>query len=658
MTLHRQLFLFTLLLVTILFLGVWIEKLQSTQSFLVTQMESHAQDTATSLALSLSPIISENDLPTMDTMISALFDRGYYRIISLKDIEGGVITERILKVEIAGVPDWFIHLISIEAPRAEALVMSGWNQAGTLYVETYPGFAYQTLWKTMVQVSIYFLVAGSIILIIGSRGLRFLLEPLKKLELQAEAICRKEYQIQKNLPKTRELRQVVESMNRMTGQVRDMFARQAKVAERLRQKAYRDQLTGLGNRRYMIAQVEARLTNKQEERQGAFLMLQLDNLSKVNETAGYEAGDTLLKKVGHILQQETKIVKDVALARLNGGDFGIFMTQVNSDDVNEIANTLITKISRLAVENLGQSDNMAHIGGVFYEHPTILSTLLAEADNALQTARQKGPNKWSINQFFIDKDTTIKGKLWWREMLIKVLETEDILLYNQPVVSIDNPKKILHQELFSRIIVDAGKIVSASIFIPLAERMHLTSRLDQVVLSRIFKQQKALTILGANTIAVNVSPSSLTDEAFVQWLISELTQLPPDSPHIIFEFPEFGAVQHLDFVKDFSNKVQILGHSIGLDHFGQSFSNFGYLKSLRPEYVKIDRGFTKELESDHSDSGFFIEALASVAHSLDILVIAEGVEQEEQKQILVEMNIDALQGYLFATPEQLKSQSY
>lgn len=655
MTLHRQLFLFTLLLVSILFLGVWIEKLQSTRSFLITQMESHAQDTATSLALSLSPIMSENDLPTMDTMINALFDRGYYRTISFKDTKGAVITERVLKVEIAGVPDWFIRFIPIEAPRAEALVMSGWNQAGTLYVESFPGLAYQTIWHTMLQISVYFLVAGSIILIIGSRGLRFLLQPLKKVELQAEAICRKEYQLQTSLPKTRELRQVVESMNRMTSQVRDMFARQAKVAERLRQKAYRDQLTGLGNRRYIITQVEARLASIQENVQGAFLMLQIDNLNEVNETAGYEAGDALLKKVGNILQQETRTLKDVALARLNGGDFAIFMSQVSADDANEIASNLITNVTRLAVENISGSDNLAHIGGVFYEHPPNLSKLLAEADNALQAARQKGPNKWSINQFSIDKDTAIKGKLWWREMLVKLIATEDVLLYNQPVVSADNPEKILHQELLSRIIVDSGKIVSASIFVPLAERMQLTSKLDQVVLHKIFKQHKALTSMRVNTIAVNVSPSSLTDLSFVQWILAELGKLPKNSPDFIFEFPEFGAVQHLDIVKDFSNRVQALGHSIGLDHFGQSFSNFGYLKSLRPKYVKIDRGFTKELESDHGDSGFFIEALASVAHSLDILVIAEGVEREEQRKILIEMNIDALQGYLFAKPEQLKS---
>ena len=655
MTLHRQLFIFTLFLVSILFLGVWVEKLQSTRSFLMTQLESHAQDTATSLALSLSPIMSENDIPTVNTMINAVFDRGYYRVISLKDTEQNVITERTLKVEIEGVPNWFIDLISIDSPRTEALVMTGWTQAGVLYVESHPGLAYQTIWDTMIRISIYFLFAGLIILLVGSRGLRLLLRPLKEVELQAEAICRKEYHIQKTLPKTRELRHVVESMNRMTSQVRDMFARQAKVAERLQQKAYCDQLTGLGNRRYMNAQVEARLAAEQEKIQGAFLMLQLDNLNEVNETAGYEAGDTLLKKIGDILQQETKTLKDVALARLNGGDFAIFMSQVNSDDADEIAKSLIISVTRLAVENISHSDNLAHIGGVFYEHPPILSKLLAEADNALQAARQKGPNKWAIKQLSASEDTTVKGKLWWRDMLAKVLKTGDILLYNQPVVRVDQPDKILHQELLSRIIVDSGKIVSASIFVPLAERMQLTSKLDQLVLSKIFSQLKVLAAMQANTIAVNVSPSSLTDSTFVQWIISELTKLPADAPHIIFEFPEFGAVQHIDIVKNFSNQVRSLGHSIGLDHFGQSFSNFGYLKSLHPEYVKIARGFTKELESDHGDSGFFIEARASVAHSLDILVIAEGVEQEEQKELLLEMNIDALQGYLFAKPEQLKS---
>lgn len=651
MTLYRQLLIPTLLCLIILFAAIWFEKLQSTRSFLINQLESHTQDMATSLALSLSPIMKDNDVATVETMMNAVFDRGYYRSISLKNIQDEVIVERAINVEIAGVPAWFVRLISIKPPSAESLIMSGWNKAGTLFVESHPGYAYQTMWKTMIQMAVYFLTFGVALLFLGGFGLRILLKPLKQVELQAEAIGRKEYHIQDKLPNTRELRHVVESMNRMTTQVREMFSQQAKVAERLRRQAYSDQVTGLGNRRYMTAQLEARLEAAKGVVSGALLMLQVDNLQKINEMEGFAAGDTLLKKVADILQQETKMLSDVALARLTGGDFAIFISQISSADVYELVENLNKQITRLAVQNVGHSDNLAHIGGVVYRHVPTISQLLSEADNALQAARLKGPNKSLITSIPAGEDDVAKGKLWWKATLESVLEKGDINLYGQPVVISKDRGRILHQELLSRITIESGEIVSAGIFIPLAERLRLVSKLDKVVLNQVFKQQKVMAKF--KTIAVNLSPSSLKDSAFVEWLIAELSQLSQDGPRVIFEFPEFGAVQYRDVLKEFSSEVQKLGHAIGLDHFGQSFSNFGYLKSLRPEYVKIDQAFTRDLEHDHGDSEFFIGALSGVAHSLDIQVIAEGVERDEQAARLLDLNIDALQGYLFGKPTQI-----
>lgn len=651
MTLYRQLLLFSLLLFALLFAGICIEKLQSTRSFLITQLQSHAQDTATSLGLSLSPGMAENDIPTVDAMMNAVFDRGYYSVISLKDMQGKVITERTLRVEIGGVPHWFVNLIPIKSPGGEALAMAGWNQAGKLYVESHPGYAYQTMWKTMIQISIYFLLAGTTVLILGGLGLRLLLKPLKRVELQAEAICRKEYQIQDTLPKTKELRQVVEAMNRMTTQVREMFSRQAKIAERLRRKAYSDQLTGLGNRRYLTAQVEARLEPAMGTVGGVLLLLHLDNLQKLNELEGFAAGDTLLKKVADIIRQETRMLSNVTLARITGGDFAIFISEISSTDANDLAEQLSHKVARLAVKNISHADNQTDIGGVVFEQTPTLPQLLSEADNALQTAHRQGPNKWVVTSLSDGKDPVVKGKSWWKETLEKVLEKDEIILFGQPVMSGSDRRLVLHQELLSRIALESGEIVSAGHFVPLAERLQLISRLDEVVLKKVFKQKQRMAELG--TIAVNVSPSSLQDSIFVEWILTELSQLPHNSPHIIFEFPEYGAVQYLDIVKEFSRKVQNEGHAIGLDHFGQSFSNFGYLKSLRPEYVKIDRAFTKELEHDHGDSEFFIGALSGVAHSLGIRVIAEGVERDEQVGRLLELNIDALQGYLFGEPKKI-----
>ena len=651
MTLYRQLLIFTVVLFVMLFAGIWFEKLQSTRSFLVTQLESHAQDTATSLGLSLSPVMTDNDIATADTMINAVFDRGYYQVIRFKDMAGKVITERVLKVEIAGVPDWFIHLVPITPPDAESLVMAGWNQVGKIYVESHPGYAYQTMWETMVRISIYFLIAVSTVLVLGGLGLRMLLKPLKQVELQAEAICRRKYHIQEKLPKTRELRQVVESMNRMTTQVREMFADQSKIAENLRRKAYSDQVTGLGNRRYLSAQVEARLEAAQGVARGALLIVQLENLKKTNDIEGFAAGDTLLIKVADILKQETQYIDDVALARLTGGDFGIFISAIGPTDVSKIAGNISQKISRLAVETDNLPVSIAHIGGVTYDHVPTLSKLLSEADNALQGARRNGANGWLVLELSSQEDREVKGKTWWKETLEHVLAKDDIFLYGQPVVSGTDQSRVLHQEILSRIAMQSGEIVSAGVFVPLAERLQLVSRLDMVVLTKVFEQKEKLA--GLKSIAVNISPSSLTDSLFVTWIAAQLQRIPNGSPHFIFEFSEYGAVQYIDLVKDFSRKVQDLGHGIGLDHFGQSFANFGYLKSLHPEYVKIDRAFTRELESDQGDSEFFIGALCGVAHSLDIRVIAEGVERDDQVAKLLELNIDALQGYLFGQPQPL-----
>lgn len=653
MTLYRQLLIFTLILFVVLFVGIWVEKLQSTRTFLIDQLESHAQDTATSLGLSLSPVIAENDIPTAETMMNAVYDRGYYRIISLRDVEGRVVTERIQEVKFAGVPKIFVDLVPIKAPSAESLIMAGWTHAGTLFVESHPGYAYRTLWETVVKVSIYFLLTGSLVLIFGGLGLRMLLRPLKRVELQAEAICRREYKVQQYLPRTRELRRVVDSMNRMTTRVRDMFDEQAQVADRLRRNAYSDQLTGLGNRRYLNGQVEAGLDGSQGTAKGAFLLVQLHNLQRINEEKGFDTGDEILKKSAGIIRDETTLVNNVALARVTGGDFAVFMPEVSPDDVHEIADNISKKLTRLAVEQVGISDNVAHIGGITYEQSPTLAQLLAEADNALRAAHQLGPNKWNVRTLSQSSGSVVKGKNWWKDTLGNVLEKKDIILFAQSVVDCSEREKLVHRELLSRIALAPGEIVSAGVFVPLAERMRMVSRLDMIVLEKAF--QLEADKLGVGCVAVNVSPSSLNDPEFLTWIFKELTRVSNAKSKIqfVFEFAEFTAVQYMDVLKEFSKKVQQLGHGVGLDHFGQSFANFGYLRSLRPEYVKIDRAYTNELIHESSDSHFFIGSLCGVAHSLGVKVVAEGVEKEAQLQLLKELNIDAIQGYLIDKPRQL-----
>lgn len=653
MTLYRQLLIFTLILFCTLFAGTWFAKLNSTRTFLLDQLESHAQDTATSLGLSISPHMEQNDIPAIETMFNAVFDRGYYRVIRLTDIENKVLIDRSLEVTIDGVPAWFIRLVPLTTPKATAIVLAGWRQAGEVLVESHPGYAYKTLWETAVMTTIWFVIMGIAVLVGGGFGLRLLLKPLKRVEHQAETLCKRQYEIQEKLPRTRELRRVVEAMNRMTFKVKEMFDEQARVAERLRKNAYHDSVTGLGNRRYLEGQVATRLDRGESIVKGAFLLVQINDLQKINQQKGFRAGDELLRKVGELLQKTTTHVVHCALARLTGGDFGLFLPDAAPSDTDSIAGEIVKGFAQLAVEGLTLSDNVGQVGGVTYTRATNFGQLLSGADTALRAAQQTGSNSWHVEAFADSPDATIRGQQQWRDILTQTLRDRNIHLYVQKTVRCDDPGKIFHLEVFSRIREESGNLLSAGMFMPLAERLGLVSALDRIVLEKAMRTN--VEALGVAQLAVNVSPSSLKDETFRQWLLESLRTLPHTAPKLRFEFVEFSAVQHLDLVRSFGAQVQELGHGYGLDHFGHGFSNFGYLKSLRPDYVKIDRAYTDELKNRESDSYFFIGSLTSVAHSLDILVIAEGVENEEQFVLFKELNLDAIQGYYIGRPEPIRT---
>ncbi len=651
MTLYRQLLIFTLVLFLLLFAGTWVAKLNSTRVFLLDQLESHVQDTATYMGLSISPHMEENELATVETMINAVFDRGYYRIIRLLDIEDNVLVDRTMEIQIEGVPHWFIKMVPLPTSQATAMVLTGWRQAGKVLIESHPGYAYKTLWDTALSTSIWFLFMESLVLIGGGLGIRVLLKPLKRIEHQADSLCNRQYEIQEILPKTRELRRVVEAMNRMTYKVRDMFDEQANIAERFRHNAYHDALTGLGNRRYLEGQVSARLARGESTVKGAFLLIQLIDLQELNQKKGFRSGDALLQKICVKLKNATSHIPNSALARLTGGDFGLFLPDTVIEDVSTIAETVVKKMAQLSIEGLTLSENVGHIGGVIYSQPTTFGQLLSGADTALRAAQQDGYNRWKLDPLAEDSGSPARGEQRWKDILTEALTDKNIVLFFQPTVHSQTPDKIFHLEVFSRIKENSGKMLSAGVFIPLAERLGLVSSFDRIVIEHAM--MTTTEILGVDQLAVNISPSSLHDDDFRAWILSSLQNLPKTAPKIMFEFAEFGAVQNLDLIQTFGAEVQQLGHGYGLDHFGQGFTNFGYLKSLRPDYVKIDRAYTDELKTRDSDSYFFICSLMNVAHSLDISVIAEGVENEEQFDLLKEIKLDAIQGYFIDKPKPI-----
>ncbi|PVV15266.1 MAG: hypothetical protein B6D77_02115 [gamma proteobacterium symbiont of Ctena orbiculata] len=177
MTLSRQLIILITVLLILVFTGTFFISVQNTRAYLESQLESHAQDTATSLGLSISKHMAEGDLATVTSMTDAIFDRGYYRLVVIQDMQGEPLVDRKLALTLEGVPPWFIEQFPLSTPIGKAIVMSGWVQAGKVVVQSHPGFAHRQLWENSVEIFRWFLISALVVLLLGVFTLQLVLNP-------------------------------------------------------------------------------------------------------------------------------------------------------------------------------------------------------------------------------------------------------------------------------------------------------------------------------------------------------------------------------------------------------------------------------------------------------------------------------------------------
>lgn len=468
------------------------------------------------------------------------------------------------------------------------------------------------------------------------------------------ALCERQFQLQEKLPRTRELRRVVIAMNRMTATIRKMFYEQTAIADSLRELSFQDPLTGLGNRRYIEAQVKAKLNDSERSAKGALLLFQIQHLQAINEKKGYQEGDRVVKATADLFRHICQDLPEVILGRTGGSDFVVFLLHGDVSLAKHIADEIIDAIRQQNMME-GPSATLWKVlcGGVLFEQAASFGQLMAEADTALSMVRYNENTLVEIRDLH-GRDHTISvglARTEWKSMMEQVVARRSIVFYSQPVVKSLDVHTTVHYELLTRLIDNAGQQVPPGIFLPTAERLGMIPALDRLILERIFDLPQH--IIGQHRMAINLSPLSLANNDFLGWLHLKLERYAEQGVLLNFEFQEFRAIRHIGSIKSFSQTIKRYGHHVGIDHFGQGLFNFGYLQSLLPDYIKIDRALTVDLANEQNDQYFYISTLCNVAHSLDIRVIVEGVENESQWQLLSKMPIDAVQGFYIQPPTPL-----
>jgi EAL domain-containing protein (putative c-di-GMP-specific phosphodiesterase class I) len=235
----------------------------------------------------------------------------------------------------------------------------------------------------------------------------------------------------------------------------------------------------------------------------------------------------------------------------------------------------------------------------------------------------------------------------WAAILTKIIDERKILLFRQPIVRCGSERLVDHYETLMRVLDEDNSVIPAGIFIPVAKRLGLIQGLDKLVVSevmtRLAKSDDGVPV------AINLFPNSVVDEAFNDWLVAALNRQPEVAKKLILEVSEYGAVEDVGRLKQWVDRIRTTGAKTSIDHFGKGFSSFGYLCDTRIDYLKIDGSFISGIE-ENRDHRFFVESVIKIAHSLDIKVVAETVENDTQIEALAALGMDAMMGYGIKPP--------
>lgn len=644
MSLFKQLLIAICLFLAVAFTGSFMVSLESSRSQYVNQLRSHAQDAATALALSLTPNI--DDPAMVELLVSSIFDSGYYASIKVVDLANNkVMVEREAEPDPNGVPRWFISLIGLDAAGGDALVNRGWQQAARVEVVSHPMFAIAKLWQSALGSLGWLLLCGLISGVLGALLLRRQLRPLDYMVEQSHAIARREFMTLPQLPRTPELRRVVLAMNQMVEKLKALFVEQAERSEKLRIESYQDALTGLANRRYFDMQLQARVSQLEENRPGYLLLLRVNDLIGLNQRLGGAKADQLLKAVAQTLVRLCERHPETTnlISRSRGGEFAVLAPGLHADQAQALAIALEASLQSLNETGASDVTPVAHIGLASYAAGDAPQDLLKLADEALAQAESAGGTPWVCLERQV-RTAVAEDHHSWHRLLDQALENGQFQLYFQPVVSSEDRQQVMHYKVLSRLLGSDGSPIVAGRFLPWVERFGWAERLDHLMVKLVLQH------MGQHPghYALNLSAPMLGSSQGLARLFELLGQHPALGPRLVFELAEEHVPQQ-SVLDNLTRRLHSLGYGLALQHFGGRFSMIGNLAHLGLAYLKIDGSYIRAIDSE-SHKRLFIEAIQRAAHSIDLPVVAERVETEGELQVIAEMGIEGVQGRLVGEP--------
>lgn len=634
MTLSKQL----MLLISAMFLAIFsinfYTSLNNIRDYLQEESEVHAQDTATSLGLSLSPYILDQDDTILSTMVNSIFDRGYYLEIRLENIDGEELLSRTNPKRFEQVPEWFTELFPLTTSTAKSEIDAGWVVGGTVYVTTHPGLGYLKLWQQAQDSLMFAAIVLAVFVILLFCMLLLVLRPLNKINQLALSIGEGDFARIDSLPWTTEIRNVAKSMNLMSGKIEKVITNLNNRLEETGKRLHVDELTGLETKATFETEMKERFMSRE---QGYLFILRIDELGKLAATLSSDKVDTFIKS----FVNETRAgLKDEEVAgdflyRIVGAEFILIADCQNQASAESLCKAILKRLEALGSEY--NKDSVAHIGGVAFDPQGTTAALISAATEAYEKARLIGQNSFAITEY----SANTRSMDEWKQLVGDVVDNQRVdVNYGMKAYSLadDQADQLVLEEAMSKVFDEQGEALPIGTFISVAETLDRIVEFDLNIVSRVMDYIRNEQV--SHNVAVNISFTALASNEFRGQLYPVLEANRDIAQHLTFSITAYGATRDLKAFSSFIDFAHRLGAKVMLKRFESRFIPMDHLKQFRLDYIRLARIYTENIGND-PEKRRLVEAMKELGELLNVDILAESVETDNDLQAVREIGLTA-----------------
>lgn len=607
----------------------FVLSVNSFKSYIESESQNHAQDTSTSLGLSLSPYMANSADPLIKTMASAIFDMGYYSEIRLVDANGKELFALYHQKQVEGVPDWFMRWLPMRPTSASSEISSGWTVSGVVHVTVNSAFAYSKLYEQAKHAFYYSLTAFAVSIVLLVLMLRITLASLSRLEKFTKDIAEGDFHVIADLPWTSEIRNLAVSMNAMSQKIAGAIAALNARLETLGAKLLRDDLSGF----FKMAVFETDIRHILREQRPAYLVLiKADSLAELVLERGVHAIDEMLlgfvDNINAALKNFPQI--EAAAYRFYGGEFALLCKSGELEPVE----TMVQALSEGFIElgRLSAKPDLVHIGVTQVNPVGTPECVLEGVYEAYEQARLIGANRYFIRS----QDNIARDLAAWKELVFSAIDTAGYAVKFSGRIFDTGNGELIMEEAFTQVLDKQGLPVPIGPFVSIAEQFGKIIELDKGVIRKVLEHIRANGV--KQPIAVNISLGAVKNAEFRRWLEALFNAAPLAAKQLVFGVSAYAVSKDAAAFADFIVNLHQWGGRVMIKRFETQSMSADMIKKLKPDFIRLAREIGNGV-SAAQEKRDFVKTMQEIGDLLDIRVLAENVLTDEDIGVLTSIGI-------------------